>query len=389
LRGIAQPHAETFIMAYRDLWLELTSYENLYCAYRKARKHKTTKVYVIEFEKNLEQNLQTLCSELILNCYKPQPLVNFIVRDPKTRKISKSDFRDRIVHHALCNIIEPLFEKSFIYDSYANRIGKGTLNALKRFDYFKRKASRNNHISCYVLKADIRKYFENVDHKILVSIIKKKVADKRVIGLISGILANYSEEKGMPLGNLTSQFFANVYLNELDLFVKGTVKAEYYIRYVDDFVILGCEEEELESFKRRIDEFLESRLKLQLHKDKSKIIKLGHSMTFLGFRVFYFHKLLKKSNIRKMSKKLLALTKSHKSSEWDYDKVYDFLEGWLAYARNANTYGLRQRILSDLERRFPHMIPTKEVGRYLKIQKKETLLSNKIPLYNQYSSPAI
>src|SRR3989338_6140112 len=203
---------------HNNLWQELCSYDNLFLAYTKARKHKTTKNYVIEFEKNLEDNLLLLRSELLLHSYNPKPLVKFIIHDPKTRKISKSDFRDRIIHHALCNIIEPIFEKSFIFDSFANRIGKGTLSALKRFDCFKKRASKNNSVKCYILKADIKKYFENVDHEILISIIKKKIADKRVVWLIRKILTNSSSQKGMPLGNLTSQFLANVYLNEFEDF---------------------------------------------------------------------------------------------------------------------------------------------------------------------------
>ena len=178
-------------MANRDLWNELCSYENLELAYRKARRHKTLKPYVIEFESNLENNLLTLRSELLLHSYSPQPLKAFVVRDPKTRKISKSHFRDRVVHHALCNIIEPIFEKSFIYDSYANRINKGAHKAVERFDYFKRKASRNNSRTCYILKADIKHYFETVNHEILLKIIRRKIKDERIIWLIRTILQNH------------------------------------------------------------------------------------------------------------------------------------------------------------------------------------------------------
>ncbi len=164
-------------------------------------------------------------------------MVNFIIHDPKTRKISKSDFRDRVVHHALCNIIEPIFEKSFIYDSYANRLNKGALKALNRFDYFKKKVGKNNTRRCFILKADIKKYFENIDHNVLVNILKKKIIDNKVLWLIKKILDNcvrggedfFSGKKGMPLGNLTSQFFANVYLNELDWFVKRKLKAKYFV----------------------------------------------------------------------------------------------------------------------------------------------------------------
>lgn len=174
----------------RDLWQELCSYNNLEIAYKKTRKHKTTKDYVINFEKDLENNILLLRSELLLHSYSPKPLVNFIVRDPKTRKISKSDFRDRVIHHALCNIIEPIFEKGFIYDSCANRKGKGTLKALQRFDFFKRKVSKNDTLKCYVLKADIKKYFESVNHEILFKIVKKKIKDNKVLWLIRKILNN-------------------------------------------------------------------------------------------------------------------------------------------------------------------------------------------------------
>ena len=206
---------------------ELCSLENLELAYKKARKRKTLKPYVIEFEQKLKENLIQLRNELLSGIYNPRPLNSFILRDPKTRKISKSDFRDRVVHHALCNVIEPIFEKLFIYDSYANRIGKGAFKAIERFDAFKRKISGNNKSRCFILKSDIKHYFENVDHKIMVSILKRKIADEKIMHLICLILANYNSQengKGMPLGNLTSQFFANVYLNELDQYDKHKLR---------------------------------------------------------------------------------------------------------------------------------------------------------------------
>ena len=180
-----------FMKRYGNLYGKLCSYEHLERAFKSASKRKSTKVYVIEFEKNLKENLQSLRMELLLHSYRPQPLKTFIIRDPKTRKISKSDFRDRVIHHALCNIIESIFEKYFIYDSYANRKGKGTLKALQRFDYFKRKVSKNNTRTCYILKADIRHYFENVDHDILLRMIRKRIADEKIIWLIKIIERNH------------------------------------------------------------------------------------------------------------------------------------------------------------------------------------------------------
>lgn len=156
--------------------------KNLILAWKKARKGKTKKAYVIDFEENLGENLRQLKFELMSQTYKPKPLVSFIVQDPKTRKISKSDFRDRIVHHALVKIIEPIFDKCFIYDSCANRIGKGNLFALKRFDLFKRKVTHNLKNEAFCFKADIKHYFQEIDHDVLMEVIKRKIADRRVFG---------------------------------------------------------------------------------------------------------------------------------------------------------------------------------------------------------------
>lgn len=352
----------------RDLWQELCSYENLELAFKKARKHKTIKDYVHVFEKNLQNNLLFLRSELLLHSYRPRPLVNFVIRDPKTRKISKSDFRDRIIHHAICNIIEPIFEKTFIYDSYANRKGKGALNALLRFDYFKRKMSRNNTRKCFILKADIKKYFENVNHKILIKIIREKIKDRRIIRLIQIIFANGANgasDFGMPLGNLTSQFFANVFLNKLDYYVKNTLRIKQYIRYVDDFVILSNDEKKLKKYLLLINEFLRTHLMLVLHPDKSKIIELKQGIGFLGFRIFYHHKLLRKANIRKMQKKIQSFCSS--PDLFTYDSVYDSFQGWCAYAMHANSYQLRQNFGSRIQQGYSGAISSAELDKFIRL----------------------
>lgn len=174
----------------------------------------------------------------------------------------------------------------------------------------------------------------------------------------------------MPLGNLTSQFFANVYLNDFDWFVKTKLKAKYYIRYVDDFVIFETDKKSLEFYKDEINIFLKSKLNIQLHPDKSKILRFGNSINFLGFRIFFYDKLLKKSNIRKMKKKLMKLVQGCKSHEVNYDTIYDFLEGWIAYAKNANTYKLRNKIIAEFIKEFPNEISTKDINRHLKYQKR-------------------
>ena len=181
---------------YDNLYPKITDIHNLLLAWKNVRKGKTKRRYVKRFQRNLKDNLNKIQKELLEQTYQPNKLKIFIIRDPKTRKISKSAFRDRVVHHALCNIIVPIFEKSFIYDSHANQIGKGTLKALERFDYFKRKVSKNNTRECFVLKADIKHYFEEVKHDILIGIIKKKIGDEKAIWLIRQILQTPSSVRG-------------------------------------------------------------------------------------------------------------------------------------------------------------------------------------------------
>ena len=347
---------------YKNLYEDLTSFRNLFLAYKKARKGKTRKSYVLEFESNLIENLLNLKFELENKTYSPKPLENFVLRDPKTRKISKSNFRDRIVHHAICNIIEPIFGKTFIYDSCANRIRKGNLFALKRFDKFKRKVTKNgktkgifnkNQVKGYCLKADIKHYFEEVDHNALLGILERRIKDKKVVWLIGKVIANSpsgnrgggrTKIKGMPLGNLTSQFFANVYLNELDKFVKHRLRAKYYIRYVDDFVILHSSKAQLQKWKKEIDNFLRETLKIELHPDKSRIIPLSKGIDFVGFRNFYYFKLLRKRN----KKKILFKIKKYKEGEMPKEKILECFQGWNAYAKWANTLKLRRNVVRKI-----------------------------------------
>lgn len=343
------------------MYEKLCSYENLLIAYSKARQGKARKYYVLEFEKHLKENLFQLRDELLAQTYNPKPLKTFIIRDPKTRKISKSRFRDRVVHHALVNVMGPLFQKSFIYDSHANQIGKGTLCAIERFEYFKRKVSRNNSRLCYVFKADIRHYFEEVDHDILLEILGRRIKDERVLWLVKQILSNlpapgrFGGERpiGMPLGNYTSQFFANVYLNELDLFVKHELKARYYIRYVDDFVILSSSRKQLEEYKERINIFLQKCLLLSLHPHKSKIYDIRRGVPFLGFRIFPYHKLVRKSNLLKFERKLKQEQRLYHEEQISREKVVEHLEGWMSYAKHANTHKYRRGLLRRFNKLFP------------------------------------
>lgn len=348
-----------FMKTYKHLYRKIYSWENLKLAFRKARKGKGSKWYVKEFEKDLKNNLIALKAELEAMTYEPRKLKRFVIHDPRSRVIYASDFRDRVVHHALCNLLEPLFDKTFIFDSYANRKNKGTVAAILRFDKFKRKVSQNgrligkakdnNMVVGYALKADIRHYFDTVDHEILMKIISRKIKDEKVLWLIRKIIDKHETKKqgkGMPIGNLTSQFFANVYLNEMDYFVKHRLRAKHYIRYVDDFVILG-KKEALEEWKSQINEFLKT-IKLELHPEKSKVMPLHHGINLLGFRVFYHYKLPYRRNIRRFSEKIEWLLTLYQEGAVQKKDIAESMQGWFAYTMWGSTYKMRQSLFGCL-----------------------------------------
>lgn len=349
---------------HRNLYPKICSFENLYLAFVKAKRRKRHKTGVGEFEYNLEKELLQIKKELETLNYKPSRPKKFVLREPKKRTIFVVSFKDRVVHHALCNIIEPLFEKTFIVDSYACRKNKGTHRAVWRFDEFKRKVTKNNTRKGYVLKADVRKYFDNIEHKILLEIIGRKIKDKKVMWLIEKIVRSYEGKgnfkgKGVPIGNLTSQLFANIYLNELDHFVKENLGAtpldsstsngvKYYIRYMDDLVILSSSIDFLLEAKQRINEFLKNCLALRLHPKKSRIFPLEQGVNFLGYQIFYYHKLLKRGAVKRIRERLKALAKKYNERVTGLDEIYSSVVAWLGYSKHANTYKLRRKLLQNL-----------------------------------------
>ena len=342
---------------YKNLYEKTYSIENLVSAFKKARKGKLKKDYVISFEKNLGKNIRLLRKELKSKTYKPHKLKKFIIRDPKTRTIHASIFRDRIVHHAIVNILQPIYNKIFIYDSFASRKFKGTHEAVKRFEYFLRKVSsngqkvkngfNNNSIKGFILKADIKHYFATMNYEVLINILRKNIKDEELIWLVKIVLDNFDTKvkgQGVPLGNYTSQFFANIYLNKLDYFVKHRLKAKHYIRYVDDFVILDKDKKVLEEYFIKIEKYLKN-LRLELHPDKSGIHPLKDGITFLGYRIFYHYKLLRKRNQRQFFGKLKGNIRLHQEGLMSKQKLDSFIQGWFGYSKFANTYNLRKRIV--------------------------------------------
>ncbi len=340
---------------YNKLYEKLYSENNLISAFKKARKGKRKKNYVINFQYNSDKNIKLLKKDLKLKIYNPSRLKKFIIRDPKTRTIQSSIFRDRIVHHAIINLIQPIYEKRFIYDSFASRKFKGTHLAVKRFEYFVKKVSsngrkikkpfNNNSIKGYVLKADVKHFFDTIDHEVLINILRKKIKDEDFIGLIKIVLNNFEtpKGKGLPLGNYTSQFFANVYLNNLDYFIKHRLRAKYYIRYVDDFVILHKDKKVLSEFKSKIEKYLKN-LRLELHPNKSEIHALRNGVNFLGYRIFYHYKLLRKRNINYFLRRIKKKVNLYRSGLIKKEHLESFLLGWGGYSNFANTYNFNKKI---------------------------------------------
>lgn len=264
------------------------------------------KIDVIIFAQNAEAQLFTLRDLLKSGGYKHSKYITFYIHDPKKRIINKAIVLDRILHHAVHRIIEPIFDKQFIFDSYSSRKNKGTLKAIERFRNFAGKLSRNNKRTVWVLKCDIKKFFDSVDHGILLGILKRTIKDEKTIDLLQLIINSYEKKnnKDIPLGNLTNQIFSNIYLNELDQYIKRILRVKYYVRYADDFVICDINKQNLELNLGKIRNFLFGKLKLTLHKEKISI-KMWHSGTdFLGYVSFPTHTILRTKTKKRILRKL-------------------------------------------------------------------------------------
>lgn len=249
-----------------------------------------------EFLADLMDNILELRQELLDKTYKHSQYEAFVINDPKRRSIHKAKVRDRLLHHAICRILYPLFDKKFIYDSYSSRLRKGTHRAIERFNFFGRKVSRNNTKTVWVLKCDARKFFASIDQLVLKNILKRDIQDSDVIWLLGQVIDSFQTENslalGLPLGNLTSQLLINVYMNEFDQFVKHILKIKFYIRYADDFVILSTDKDYLVNLLLEIEVFLKEKLKLTLHPSKVSIKTLASGIDFLGWVNFPEHRVL-------------------------------------------------------------------------------------------------
>lgn len=252
-------------------------------------------------------NILTLHRDLVTKTYVHGAYHAFRIADPKPRHIHKTSVRDRLLHHAIYRILYPFFDRTFIADSYSCRKDKGTHKASKRFQEFGRKASKNHTKTVWVLKGDVRKCFASVNQEVLLNILKRHITDSDILWLLERVINSFNSgtsDIGLPLGNLTSQLLINIYLNEFDQFMKHRVKARYYIRYADDFVVFSRNEKELETTLSLIDAFLKLNLRLELHPDKVFMKTLGSGVDFLGWVHFSHHRVLRTVTKRRMMKRI-------------------------------------------------------------------------------------
>jgi retron-type reverse transcriptase len=342
------------------VYAQICSWDNLLLAYRRASKGKRGKPNIAGFEHRLEDNLLELQGELEARTYRPGSYVSFTIHEPKRRLISAAPFRDRVVHHALCNLIEPVFERSFIGDSYANRVGKGTHRALDRCQEFARRYR-------YVLSCDVRQFFPAIDHAILRDVLNRKIRDPDVMWLVDRILESgkgvLSEEyqmawfpgddlfaanrpRGLPIGNLTSQFWANCLLNPFDHFVKRELRCRGYLRYVDDAVLFADDKATLWAWRDAVTARL-AHLRLTIHPGAHPR-PVTEGIPFLGFVVFPERRRLKRRVGIAYRRRLKALVEAYADGEISLEEVTASVQGWVNHVRYGNTLGLRKAVLGGM-----------------------------------------
>ncbi len=351
------------MITYKHLWKDFISFENLFLAAKKAEKGKRWKHSTLEYNHHLEENLLQLQEDLDSRQYKPGAYRHFTIHEPKERTISAAPYRDRIVHHAIINIIEPIWESRFYFHNYACRTEKGTHRAVDTCQKYLRK---NN----YVLKCDIQQYFQSIDHQTLKVIIRKKIRDEKLLALIDLIIDSSPVEisrygnvslqydygdnlftplerkKGIPIGNLTSQFFANLYLNELDQWLKHSKRVNHYLRYMDDFIVFHDSKKYLNELRSEIRDFLFT-LRLNLHSKKQEIFPAKNGVPFLGFHVYTTHRRLKKENVKRFVKRMKNKQRQFSNGEIDVQTIQQSIKAWIGHAGHADTWQLRKRLFNE------------------------------------------
>lgn len=337
----------------------VTAWDNLWLAYGKAASGKRRRGSAAAFEHQVADRLIALQAELRTKAYRPGPYCHFFIHEPKRRKISAAPFRDRVVHHALCNLIEPVFDARFITHSYANRIGKGTHHALDRLQDLARRYR-------YVLRADVVQHFPSIDHAILSAKLARVIRDADVLWLAEVILASgagvlaqeyrmryFADDdllagcrpRGLPIGNLTSQFWSNVYLNDFDWFVARELGCGAYLRYVDDFALFSDSKTRLYAWKEAVIARL-AQERLTIHEAATQVLPTHCGIPWLGFVVHPTHRLLKRRNAVNFTHRLELSLDDYQAGQISFAQLNARVKGWVNHVRYADTWGLRGHLFA-------------------------------------------
>ncbi|MFA5967543.1 MAG: reverse transcriptase/maturase family protein [Patescibacteria group bacterium] len=348
----------------------IISLENLLGAWQEFAVDKHSRKDVQQFQRDLMANIIELHRDLESGDYRHSAYSPFKISDPKPRNIHKASVRDRLLHRAIYRVLYPIWDKTFIYDSYSCRNNKGTHKAFTKLENVSRKISKNYTHPCFALKLDIRKFFDSIDHEILMGLLRERIEDKKLLELLENIIQSFSvchaefisrhsgeplkatpesynnqsirswtsqddaESRGMPLGNLTSQLFANVYLDPLDKFAKHHLKAKHYLRYADDFVFLSDNPDELLGYLIEVNRFLKAKLKLNIHPNKIYLRKLNWGIDYVGYVALPHYAIPRKKTVKRIFKKLIYL------KEYCPERIPVTMPSYLGYLRHADTHHL-------------------------------------------------
>jgi RNA-directed DNA polymerase len=331
---------------HKNLLPRVAAFENLVRAFGEASRGKRDQPDVQRFEFALEERLWEITRELEAERYQWGGYRAFWIFDPKQRLIRAAPFRDRVVHHALYQVLAPIVERGYITDSYACRVGRGSLAAVRRYEeYVRRQGGRG-----YVLKGDVMQYFPSVNHAVLQGLLRRKIGDARVLRLLDRLIASGDEGggTGMPIGNLTSQLFANLYLDPLDHFVKEVLRRRFYIRYMDDFVILAEEKAELWEVLGAVEGFLLERLRLSLQWQRTSVTPVAAGVDFLGYVVFPAgHKRVRRRNVTRFRRRLVRLEAGRAQETIPFAHARQSIASWLGLARHASAFRLSRGLLLE------------------------------------------
>lgn len=338
---------------YNNIFENIVSPECLFLAWTNFVKDKKNKPDVMRFGWKLEENVFQLSRELKHQQYKHGKYTSFYVTDPKQRHIHKAEVRDRVLHHAVVSILTPIFEPTFISNSFSCQQGKGTHKGVLAVERMARKVSKNSTRPCYALKCDVKKFFDSVNHNVLLGILSKRVKDENVMWLmheiVGSFISSYSnlfEKRGIPIGNLTSQLFANIYMNEFDQFVKQKLKIKYYARYTDDFIILSDNFDYLENLLKPISRFLIDELKIEPHPKKTSIRKFNQGIDFLGYIIFPHHRLLRTRTRKRIERGLHRRLLQYNDCQLERESLEQLLNSYWGVFCHCNAYIVSEKLIN-------------------------------------------